>query len=120
MPIDIERFESTPGADLRQVSNPETVLLFLVENDDQAFTAAEIADETGIDPNSIGTVLARLEDRDLVRHKGQYWALGDPDRIRSFGRYRRATRRLNERYGEEDDDAWREHAPDEPHPNIDR
>ena len=119
MPIDIERFESSSEEDLRELSNPETVLLFLVENDDKAFTAAEIADETGIARNSIGTVLSRLEDRDLVRHKGEYWALGDPDRIRSFGRYQRATQRLNDRYGEEDPDEWAEHAPEEPHPNAD-
>lgn len=119
MPIDIERFDTGSEEDLRELSNPETVLGFLIENDDKAFTAAEIAAETGIADNSIGTVLSRLEDRELVRHKGQYWALGDPERIRSFGRYQRATRRLNDRHGEEDPEAWREHAPDEPHPNAD-
>ncbi|QLD88732.1 MarR family transcriptional regulator [Natronomonas salina] len=119
MPIDIERFDSSSAEDLEEPSNPETVLLFLIENDDKAFTAAEIAEETGIDRNSIGTVLSRLEDRGLVRHKGEYWALGDPERIRSFGTYQRATRRLNDRFGEEDPESWREHAPDEPHPNVD-
>jgi hypothetical protein len=119
VPIDIERFESSDERALGEPSNPERVLCFLIENDDKAFTAAELADETGVGRNSIGTVLSRLEDRELVRHKGQYWALGDPERIRSFGRYQRATSRLNDRYGEEDPEARREHAPDEPHPNVD-
>lgn len=119
MPIDIDRFESGSDEELGEPSNPERVLLFLIDNDDKAFTGAEIADETGVSRNSIGTVLSRLEDRELVRHKGQYWALGDPERVRSFGRYQRATSRLNDRYGEEDPEAWREHAPDEPHPNAD-
>jgi hypothetical protein len=119
VPIDIERFESTPADGLGDPSNPEQVLLFLIANDEKAFTANEIAEETEIAPNSIGTVLSRLDDRDLVRHKGKYWALGDPERIRSFGRYQRATGRLNDRFGEEDPEAWREHAPDEPHPNAD-
>lgn len=118
MPIDIERFEANQADDLGEPSNPEQVLLFLIENDDKAFTAREIAEQTGISRNSIGTVLSRLENRDLLRHKGQYWALADPERIRSFGRYQRATRRLNDRYGEEDPSAWREHAPEEPHPNA--
>lgn len=119
MPIDIDRFEAADDKALQEVSNPEAVLLFLVENGDKAFTDAEIADRTAADGNSIGTVLSRLEDPGLVRHEGTYWALGDAERLRSFGQYRRATSRFNERYGEEDPDEWREHAPEEPHPNAD-
>ncbi|MDG5817417.1 helix-turn-helix domain-containing protein [Natronococcus sp. A-GB7] len=110
MAIDIETFEKTPEDELRELSNPEKVLQFLIANDDQAFKATEIAERTEINRNSISTVLGRLEDRDLVRHKGEYWAIGDRERIRSFDRYRRATERLNERYGPEDKDAWRAHA----------
>lgn len=119
MSIDIETFEKTSEEELREMSNPERVLRFLVDNDDRAFKAAEIAGPTGVDRNSISTVLGRLAERDLVRHKGEYWAIGDKDRLRSFGRYRRATERLNERYGEERREEWHEHAPDEPHPNAD-
>lgn len=110
MAIDIETFETTPEADLRELSNPEKVLQFLLANDDRAFKATEIAARTDVNENSIHTVLSRLEDRELVRHKGDYWAIGDRDRIRSFDRYRRATERLNERYGVEDKDEWRAHA----------
>lgn len=110
MAIDIETFETTPEADLRELSNPEKVLKFLLANDDRAFKATEIAAGTDVNENSIHTVLSRLEDRELVRHKGDYWAIGDRDRIRSFDRYRRATERLNERYGVEDKDEWRAHA----------
>lgn len=117
MSIDIETFENTPEEELREMSNPEKVLQFLLTNDDRAFKAAEIADRTDVNENSISTVLGRLEDRGLVRHKGEYWAIGDAERIRSFGRYRRATERLNERYGPEDRDEWREHAPDEAKPD---
>lgn len=87
MPIDIDRFNSSTEEDLRELSNPETELLFLIENDDKAFTASEIADETGIARSSIETVLSRLVDRVVVRHKAEYWALGDPVRIRSFAGY---------------------------------
>jgi Mn-dependent DtxR family transcriptional regulator len=119
MTIDIETFESTPADELRELSNPERVLRFLVTNDDKAFKAAEIADRTGVAKNSISTVLSRLAERDLVRHKGDYWAIGDEERLRSFGQYRRATERLNDRYGREDADEWREYAPETRHPNAD-
>ena len=113
MAIDIETFENTPEKELRELSNPEKVLQFLLANDDKAFKASEIAAGADVNENSISTVLGRLEDRDLVRHKGEYWAIGDVDRIRSFEQYRRATERLNERYGVEDREEWLEHAPDQ-------
>lgn len=113
MSIDIDTFENTPEEELRELSNPEKVLQFLLANDDRAFKAAEIADRADVNENSIHTVLNRLEERDLVRHKGEYWAIGDRERIQSFDRYRRATRRLNDRYGAEDRDEWRAHAADD-------
>lgn len=113
MAIDIETFESTPESELQELTNPEKVLQFLIANDDKAFKAAEIADGADVNENSISTVLTRLEDRGLVRHKGEYWAIGEPERIRSFEKYRRATERLNERYGREDKDEWKRYAPDE-------
>lgn len=119
MTIDIETFETTPEEELREQSNPERVLQFLVANDDQAFKPVEIAERVGINKNSISTVLSRLADRELVRHKGDYWAIGHEERLRSFGQYRRATERLNDRYGREDKDEWREHAPEKSHPNAD-
>lgn len=111
--IDIETFENTSADELREMSNPEKVLRFLITNDDRAFKAAEIADGADVSRNSISTVLGRLEDRELVRHKGEYWAVGDEDRIRSFDGYRRATERLNRRYGTEDKSEWQKHAPDQ-------
>lgn len=119
MAIDIEEFENAPEEALRSRSNPERVLEFLAANDDKAFKAVEIAEETGVDENSIGTVLKRLEDRDLVRHRGEYWAIGEPERLRSFERYRRATERLNDRYGTENRDEWRDHAPENRQRNAD-
>lgn len=118
MSIDIDTFENTPEEELRELSNPERVLQFLIANDDQAFKAAEIAERAEVNKNSISTVLGRLEERGLVRHKGEYWAIGHEERLQSFGQYRRATDRLNERYGEEDTNEWRKHAPDKPHPNA--
>lgn len=113
MAIDIETFESTPSEELGELSNPEKVLQFLIANDDKAFKATEIAEGADVNENSISTVLGRLEERELVRHKGEYWAIGEEERLRSFERYRRATERLNDRYGVEDRGEWRAHAPDQ-------
>lgn len=55
-------------------------------------------------------VLRRLDERDLVRHKGAYWALGDEDAIRDAFHFQRIMADIDNRLGEEDIDEWREHA----------
>lgn len=86
MPIAIDDFESQPEEILGLGEGTQTykALEFLAENPDKAFTPKEIAEETGIKSGSIGTVLSRLEDRNLVRHKGKYWAIIEDDRLASF------------------------------------
>jgi DNA-binding IclR family transcriptional regulator len=77
MPIGIEEFEEgsdkTLGID--DGTQADTVLRFLAENDENAFTQTEIHEETGISRGSVGSVLSRLHEQDLVRHKGTYWAV---------------------------------------------
>ncbi|SFR97346.1 MarR family protein [Halomicrobium zhouii] len=111
MPIDIDTFESTSGDRLHESgpTNAERVMRFLASHPDQAFTQSEICEGTGVKKGSISVVLSRLEDRDLVRHKGNYWALGEDD-IASYAGFAESTRTANERFGEEDMDEWLEHA----------
>jgi len=87
MPINIDRFESGPenALDIQEGTQPHTVLTFLATNDEQAFTQTEIHEATDIPRGSVGVVLSRLEDRGLVRHQGRYWAIGDDDRLASYG-----------------------------------
>lgn len=115
MPIDMETFEEGDEAALGAGrSQPERVLSFLAQHADTAFQPNEISQRLDIPNNSIHPVLKRLEDRDLVRHKGRYWAITDDhDRLRSLTQYELATRTLNELYGEEDPDEWAEHRPTE-------
>lgn len=86
MAIDIEEFESGPESllELDRETNGFKALSFLAENPEKAFTPGEISDETGIKRGSIGTVLGRLEENGLVRHRGKYWAIAEDDRIASF------------------------------------
>lgn len=115
MPIDIDSFESASEERLGGgLSQPEQVLSFLASNADKAYRPIEIADGTGISENSINAVLKRLEDRVLVRHKGNYWAITDDmDRLTSLTQYELATESMNELYGSEDPGEWAAHMPDE-------
>ena len=110
VPIDIETFDGASEDELGEPTNAEKVVRFLAWNDDKAFTPSEIAEGTGVKKSSIGTVLRRLEDRNLVRHRGDYWAIGDLDLVRDAYDFHRTLADLDERFGEEDHEKWREHA----------
>lgn len=115
MPIDMETFESA-SADRLETSgetNADRVMRFLVTHPEQAFTQSEIRDATGVKAGSISVVLSRLEDRGLVRHKGNYWALGEDDDVAAYISMLESTRAANDRFGEEDIDEWLEHAVDD-------
>ncbi|WP_135667529.1 MarR family transcriptional regulator [Halorhabdus rudnickae] len=119
MSIDRETFENTREDELKELSVPDQVLGFLVAHEDRAFEASEIASRTGIDDGAVSTALSRLKHRDLVEHKATYWAVtDDADRLDGYGGYERATALFNEQFGAEEKEAWREHAPREPHPNT--
>ena len=114
MPIDIDTFESSPPEQLASTgeTNADRVMRFLASHPDQAFTQSEIREATGVKAGSISVVLARLEDRNLVRHKGNYWALGEADEVAAYVGTLESTRAANERFGEEDMAEWLEHAVD--------
>jgi predicted transcriptional regulator len=117
MPIDIETFEDESEDALGGGrTQPERVLSFLAANANRAFRPTEIAAETDVPKNSINAVLGRLEDRGLVRHKGEYWAITDDrERLHSLTQYEAVTRSMNDLYGEEDPSEWVDHMPnDEP------
>jgi predicted transcriptional regulator len=86
MPITIDEFESQPEEllSLDQDTQAYRVLKFLAENSDKAFTPKEISQEVGIKKGSIGAVLSRLEDQQLVRHKGKHWAIIEDEKLASL------------------------------------
>jgi predicted transcriptional regulator of viral defense system len=118
MPIDIETFESSSEDRLQQSgeTNGDRVMRFLATHPDQAFTQSEIRDATGVKAGSISVVLSRLEDRGLVRHKGNYWALGEADDVTAYTSMVESTRAANDRFGEENMEEWLEHAVDDDTP----
>lgn len=107
MPIDIDTFETTNEEELvRRGTNAEQVLSFLAANPEQAFTPAEVAQETEVLHNSIGAVLSRLEDRDFVRHRGHYWAIGTDEALASFAATRSTAQAMTDRFGSENPEDW--------------
>jgi len=119
MSIDRETFENTSEEELEGLSTPDQVLGFLAAHEDRAFKAHEIASQISVDEGAVSTALSRLKSRDLTEHKATYWAITDStDRLEGYSGYERATALFNEQLGTEDKEAWREHAPEEPHPNT--
>lgn len=115
MPVSIDDFES--GDLPRGPSVPEQVLGFLYARRDRAFSRSEIAAGIEESPNAVGTALSRLKDRDLVRHRGEYWAVTEElERVTAAYDLHTATARLDEEDGGIDPDEWAAAAPDEPHP----
>ena len=108
MPIDIERFEEGGEERLRAggPTNATVILAFLAANSDKAYTPKEIHEETDVARGSVGVVLSRLEDRGLVRHRGDYWAIADVEDIDKTLNAMGVARAATERLGPEDPDEW--------------
>ncbi|THE65654.1 hypothetical protein D8Y22_06520 [Salinadaptatus halalkaliphilus] len=116
MPVSIDEFES--GDLPSSPSVPEQVVTYLYSRRDKAFTRGEIATAIDENPNTVGTSLSRLKDRDLVRHKGEYWTItADHDRIAGAYDLHTASSRLEDADGGIDADEWDEAAPALPHPS---
>lgn len=105
MPISIDRFDEYESLERRQ-TNAERVIQFLLENRDKAFKAIEIAEETGVNENSIQPVLNRLRQRNLVQHKEPYWAIGDLEQVRDAFMFHSTSEYLDQELGEEDREDW--------------
>jgi len=108
MPIDIDRFEEGSPTELRASgrTNAEEILSFLASSPDQAYTPKEIYEATDVPRGSVGVVLSRLEDRDLVRHRGDYWAIADDQEVEKTITAMATSRAATDQLGPEDPDAW--------------
>ena len=108
MPIDIKRFEEGDQEALRSEgrTNAEEILSFLASNPDHAYTPKEIHEATDVARGSVGVVLSRLEDQQLVRHRGEYWAVAEIEDVDTTLTAMATARAATERLGAEDPDAW--------------
>ena len=105
--IDIRDFEDANEDELNNKGDTELVVEFLAQNGDQAWKASAIAERTGVNPDSISTILSRLKQRELVRHKEPYWAItDDKQRLENAYQLHKQTERLDDKYGEESAEDW--------------
>lgn len=104
MPISIDEFESHDPE--KRETNAERVVRFLAENRDKAYKAIEIAEATGVGENSIHPVLNRLEERELVRHREPYWAIGDIEEIQNAMVFSSTAEFLDDVLGPESREEW--------------
>ncbi|QGN07412.1 MarR family transcriptional regulator [Halorhabdus sp. CBA1104] len=83
MPISKDRFQDLSDDETggpRPGTNAATILDFLRENPEKAFTQSDIAAATDVKTGSIGPTLVRLRERGRVDHRGTYWRVSDHDR----------------------------------------
>ena len=114
MPVDFDEYTESDefGNWLSPGSNSYTILSFLAEHPEQGFTPTEIHENVDIPMGSIGPTLQRLEDRQLVRHKGSYWAIARDDRLASLTATLSTLKSIDE-LDDWDDVDWEEEAADE-------
>lgn len=108
IPINIRRFEESPPKDLRASgrTNAEEILSLLASSPDQAYTPKEIHEATGVKRESVGVVLSRLEERGLVRHRGDYWAIAADTDVEKTLSAMSTARAATDRLCTEDPDEW--------------
>ncbi|WP_435118753.1 MarR family transcriptional regulator [Halolamina sp. C58] len=105
--IDITEFESGEPDEFRGGNPTERIIEFLASHDDRAWKAATIAERTGIDVETVSSLLSRLKKRGLVRHKSPYWAITDDEqRLAEARGVHAVTERYDEQFGEEDPEEW--------------
>lgn len=114
MPISKRRFERIAETGVTPETNAERIVAFLTHHEDKAFKISEIQDRIGIKKGSVGPTLSRLEERGVVDHRANYWAISD-----SYAASQEAVAHTGETAAEYDDGeefdvaAWAAEAEDE-------
>lgn len=123
MPVDFETYApgdvDEAGLRLTTDSNAYEILRFLATHPGQGFTPKEIAEATDVPRGSVGATLARLEERDLVRHKQPYWAIAEDDRLGAYAAMLHGLEAAADRLGEDDWGDWEAAAVDPRDPRSD-
>ena len=112
MPIEVDEFEEAPenALEIDRDTNKWTVVEFLLEHSEKAFTPKEIENEVDVPDGGVGVILSRLEEKGIVRHKGKYWTLETDDRVAGISAMLASTKALNDELGSEELSEWAEHA----------
>jgi len=114
MPIVKDEFdeidEEIDGLD----SAADAILDFLIQNQENAYTQSELADETDVPEERIGPALERLKGRASVEQKSEYWRVSDHRlAVRAGTKLTAETARKYDDGEEFDIEKWAEYAVDE-------
>ena len=102
MPVDFDAYDPGQGRmDLAEGTNARRILAFLAGHPDVGFTPKEIHEATGVARGSVGPTLRRLAEHGLVRHKGDYWATADDDRLAAISSVALSMDAVRERFGDD-------------------
>jgi Mn-dependent DtxR family transcriptional regulator len=83
MPVAFDEYEPDERGEIRPGTNAHAIMRFLLDHPATGFTPKEIHEAADVARGSVSTTLSRLEERGLVRHKGEYWAAETDDEIAS-------------------------------------
>jgi hypothetical protein len=116
MPVKFDEYGEGQGRmDLSEGTNARRILSFLAAHPGLGFTPKEIHEETGVPRGSVGATLKRLEEQGLVRHKGNYWAAANDDRLASYFGAKLGMDAIEDRFGDDyygQNPDWAEDLPD--------
>lgn len=116
MPIEFDSYDPEQGRlDLSEGTNARTVLSFLAAHPESGFTPKEIHEATGIPRGSVSPTLQRLREWELVRHKGEYWAIAEDDRLGAYAAMVEGVETTSERHGDDwygRTEGWADDLPD--------
>ena len=113
MPIQVDTLREESEKEFNIQIRPDThafqIMRFLAEEPELAFTPKEISEGADVPHGSVSKTLSRLEERDLVQHIDEYWAIGEDDRISSYAASvlsRKSLSRNHESYESKDGSSW--------------
>lgn len=108
MPISVDRFNhlDEDSITLAEGTNAHTIMSFLVEHPDEAFRRNELLEQTDVKEGSIGPTLQRLREQGLVRHRQNYWTLGQEERLGQVAGETSTFEAINRHYEPETRDDW--------------
>lgn len=84
MPVEFDDYEGVFDPQLPEGSDERRITEFLGDNPSLGYTFEGVASELDINKECVHYILTELYDRQLVRYKPPYWAIGDDDRIGTY------------------------------------
>lgn len=106
LPLEDLKARQKSGRLPRPGTQTEAVLAFLRTHEKEGWRAAELSDELGMDPQTLGSLLRRLRARGLVDQIEEHWFALDDREVARRQAILLTTRLANEKWGPENPAEW--------------